>query len=84
MEIDVTSLLASQFGTFMHGKLEAKEVEGYINEERLFMEVDGVKISGAIDLQQQTENGVIIIDYKFVKAYSVMMNKTDWEIQLNI
>ena len=84
IEIDVTSLLASQFGTFMHGKLEAKEVEGYVNEERLFTEVDGITISGAIDLQQYTADGVVIIDYKFVKAYSVMMNKIDWEVQLNI
>jgi hypothetical protein len=84
IEVDVTSLLATQFGTFMHGKLEAKEIEGYVNEERLFTEVDGAVISGAIDLQQQTPDGVVIIDYKFVKAYSVMMNKIDWEVQLNI
>jgi len=32
IEVDVTSMLASQFGTFMHGKLEAKEVDGFINE----------------------------------------------------
>ena len=84
MEIDVTKLIASQLGTFMHGKLEAKEVEGYTNEERIFTEVDGVVISGAIDLQQQVEGGVVIIDYKFVKAWSVMMNKSDWETQLNV
>jgi len=84
IEVDVTSLLATQFGTFMHAKLEAKEIEGYLNEERLFTLVDGVTISGAIDLQQTTPEGVVIIDYKFVKAYSVMMNKIDWEVQLNI
>jgi len=84
IEVDVTSLLATQFGTFMHGKLEAKEIEGYVNEERLFTEVDGAVISGAIDLQKHTADGVVIIDYKFVKAYSVMMNKIDWEVQLNI
>ena len=88
MEIDVTKLIASQLGTFMHGKLEAKEVEGYTNEERIFTEIDGVVISGAIDLQQQFEGGVVIIDYKFVKAWSVMQalarNKDDWDIQLNI
>jgi hypothetical protein len=27
IEIDVIDLFASQFGTFMHGKLEAKEVD---------------------------------------------------------
>jgi hypothetical protein len=46
MEVDVTKLIASQLGTFMHGKLEAKEVEGYLNEERIFAEVDGVTVSG--------------------------------------
>ena len=84
MEIDVTKMIASQLGTFMHGKLEAKEVEGYTNEERIFTEVDGVVISGAIDLQQQVEGGVVIIDYKFVKAWSVKQGKDDWTTQLNI
>jgi len=88
MEVDVTKMIASQLGTFMHGKLEAKEVEGYINEERIFTEIDGVVISGAIDLQQQVDGGVVIIDYKFVKAWSVMQalanNKDDWVTQLNI
>lgn len=84
MEIDVTKMIASQLGTFMHGKLEAKEVEGYHNEERIFAEIDGVVISGAIDLQQEVDGGIVIIDYKFVKAWSVMQNKTEWETQLNI
>jgi len=84
MEVDVTKLIASQLGTFMHGKLEAKEIEGYLNEERIFAEVDGITISGAIDLQKDVEGGVVIIDYKFVKAWSVMQNKTEWQTQLNI
>jgi hypothetical protein len=84
MEVDVTKLIASQLGTFMHGKLEAKEVEGYLNEERIFAEVDGITVSGAIDLQKEVEGGVVIIDYKFVKAWSVMQNKTEWQTQLNI
>jgi hypothetical protein len=84
IEVDVTSMLASQFGTFMHGKLEAKEIEGYINEERLYVDVEGVTISGQIDLQKDDHDGVEIVDYKFVKAWSVMMNKSDWETQLNV
>ena len=84
MEIDVTKLIASQLGTFMHGKLEGKVIEGYTNEERIFHSIDGVTISGAIDLQQHTPNGIVIIDYKFVKAWSVMQNKEDWVTQLNI
>ena len=84
IEIDVIDLFATQFGTFMHGKLEAKEVEGYLNEERLFAEVDGITISGAIDLQKIEDHGVTVIDYKFVKAWSVMQNKSEWETQLNV
>ena len=84
IEVDVTSMLASQFGTFMHGKLEAKEIEGFINEERLFTDVNGMTISGQIDLQEELTGGIGIVDYKFVKAWSVMMNKIDWETQLNV
>jgi len=84
IEVDVTSMLASQFGTFMHGKLEAKEIEGYINEERLYVNVENVTISGQIDLQKDDPDGIEIVDYKFVKAWSVIMNKSDWETQLNV
>jgi hypothetical protein len=88
IEIDATELIASQLGTFMHGKLEGKVVEGYLNEERIFHSIDGVTISGAIDLQEQTPDGVVIIDYKFVGAWSVIQHragkKDDWIIQLNI
>ena len=84
IETDVTKLIASQLGTFMHGKLEGKVIEGYTNEERIFHSIDGVTISGAIDLQQTTPDGIVIIDYKFVKAWSVMQNKEDWVTQLNI
>jgi hypothetical protein len=84
MEVDVTKLIASQLGTFMHGKLEGKTVEGYTNEERIFHSIDGITISGAVDLQEHTEEGIVIIDYKFVKAWSVMQSKDDWVTQLNI
>ena len=84
IQTDVTKLIASQLGTFMHGKLEGKVVEGYTNEERIFHSIDGITISGAIDLQQQTPDGIVIIDYKFVKAWSVMQTKDDWVTQLNI
>lgn len=84
MEVDATKLIASQLGTFMHARLEGKAVEGYTNEERIFHSIDGITISGAVDLQEHTENGIVIIDYKFVKAWSVMKSKEDWVTQLNI
>jgi hypothetical protein len=86
--IDATKLIASQLGTFMHGKLEMHEIEGYINEERIFIDIDGVTMSGAIDLQQMVDGGTIIIDYKFVKTWSIVQhrlgNKSGWVEQLNI
>ena len=84
MEIDATKLIASQLGTFMHARLEKKSVEGYTNEERIFHSIDGITISGAVDLQEHTDDGIVIIDYKFVKAWSVMKSKEDWVTQLNI
>jgi hypothetical protein len=88
IEIDVSKLIATQLGTFMHGKLEAHEFENHINEERIFAEVDGITISGAIDLQHLVEGKTTIIDYKFVKAWSVVQHnlgkKSDWVEQLNV
>jgi hypothetical protein len=84
MEVDATKLIASQLGTFMHARLEKKSVDGYTYEERIFHSIDGITISGAVDLQEHTDNGIVIIDYKFVKAWSVMKSKDDWVTQLNI
>ena len=86
--VDAADLIASQLGTFMHGRLEAHEIEGYVNEERIFAEIDGVSISGAIDVQKLDADGITIIDYKFVKAWSVVQHnlgkKSDWVEQLNV
>jgi hypothetical protein len=88
IEIDATDLIASQLGTFMHGKLEGKVIEGYLNEERIFHSIDGITISGQIDIQEQTDDGIVIVDYKFVKAWSIQQHlagkKDEWNIQLNI
>jgi hypothetical protein len=86
--VDATKLIATQLGTFMHGKLESHEIEGYVNEERIFHEIDGVSISGAIDVQKVEDGKITIIDYKFVKAWSVVQHnlgkKQDWVEQLNV
>jgi hypothetical protein len=46
--------------------------------------VDGVTISGAIDLQQETPDGIVLIDYKFTSAWAVMQRKEEWHQQLNM
>jgi hypothetical protein len=84
MEQDVADMLWQMMGSALHVVAERSEVPNHINEERLFVEVDGVILSGAIDLQEQTADGVIITDYKFTSAWSLMNDKPEWEQQQNI
>ena len=84
IEQDVSDMLWQLLGSALHVVLERGQTPGHITEERLFKEVDGVRISGAIDLQEETPAGIIITDYKFTSAWAVMQDKVDWQQQLNI
>ena len=84
IEEDVSDMLWSMMGSALHVVMERGVTPGYITEERLFVEVDGVRISGAIDIQQEVDGGVVIIDYKFTSAWAVMNEKVEWEQQLNL
>lgn len=84
IETDVSEMLWSMLGSALHVVMERGQTEGYLTEERLFLEMDGVKISGAIDLQHQTAFGTIITDYKMTSAWSVMREKPEWIQQLNV
>ena len=81
---DVSQMLWSLLGSALHVVMERGETFGWIKEERLFAEVDGVSISGAIDLQEEGEAGITIYDYKFTSAWAVMQEKEEWIQQLNI
>lgn len=81
---DVTDLMWQMLGSALHVVMERGQTENHITEERLFTDVDGVTISGAIDLQEEKEGGVIITDYKFTSAWAVMNDKPEWEQQLNV
>lgn len=85
IEMDVTEMVWSIFGTAIHGVLEHGKDENHLVEERISTNLDGWNISGAIDLQMINEDGSITInDYKTCAAWSVMNEKIDWEYQLNI
>lgn len=84
LEQDVSEMVWSIFGTAVHGVLEHGKDENHLVEERLHAEVDGWKISGAIDLQIVSDGGIDIRDYKTVSVWSVMNEKAEWEQQLNI
>jgi hypothetical protein len=84
MVSDVSEMLWPLLGSALHVVMERGETEGWVSEERLFSELDGVTISGAIDLQERTFAGVNIVDYKFTSAWAVMNEKIEWEQQLNV
>ena len=80
---DAADMVWSIFGTAIHNILEHGKDDHHIVEERVFAEIDGYTISGAIDLQEVYEDGTVISDYKTTSSYSVMNQKIDWTNQLN-
>ena len=84
---DAVDFVWSRFGTGMHTmfeeSLKAAESEA-ITEERLFTDWRGWKLSGAIDVQEVHEDGVIISDFKVTSVWSVIYDKTSWHDQLNV
>lgn len=85
LEQDVSDMVWSIFGSAVHKVLEHGKSGHDIVEQRIHTEIDGWKISGAIDLQIIHADGSISIrDYKTTSAWSVMNDKIEWEHQLNI
>jgi hypothetical protein len=84
LEQDVSEMVWSLFGSAIHGVLEHGKDDNHIVEERIHAEIDGYRISGAIDLQVTSDAGISIRDYKTTSAWAVMNEKAEWEQQLNI
>jgi acid stress-induced BolA-like protein IbaG/YrbA len=84
IEEDASDMVWSLFGSALHNILQHGKVDHHIVEERLFKEIDGWKLSGAIDLQELHDDGIVISDYKCTSVWSVMNDKLDWQRQLNI
>ena len=84
IETDVTDLMWQMLGSALHVVMERGQTDGHVTEERIFAEIDGVTVSGQIDLQSEEDGGVVITDYKFCSAWAVMNDKPEWEQQLNV
>ena len=84
IEQDASEMVWQLFGSAIHHILEHGKGENHIIEERLFAKFSGWVLSGAIDLQTVTPDGIEISDYKTTSAYAVMNEKADWTYQLNI
>ena len=84
IEIDIADRLWALVGTTMHSMAEKGADEEHLAEERLFTEINGWNISGAIDVQHITEKGVTVLDYKFTSVWSVIYDlKKEWIAQQN-
>jgi hypothetical protein len=84
IEVDVSTLVFSMFGTAFHNMLEQHPGPDDVVEERLYAEIDGWHVSGAIDVQTITADGIEITDWKTVGAWAVQNPKPEWEQQLNV
>lgn len=85
IEVDASEMVWSLFGSAVHGILEHGKDDNHIVEERLHIEHEGWRLSGAIDLQEIDEDGgVHIKDYKVTGAWAAMNQKREWDYQLNI
>lgn len=84
IEEDASEMVWSLFGSALHNILQHGKDDHHIVEERLFKEVDGWTLSGAIDLQELGPDGITISDYKCTSVWSVMNEKMDWQRQLNL
>jgi len=85
MESDVVDMVWALFGTAVHHVLESSSNGvDIIQEERLFADIGGWVVSGAIDHQEiHSDGSVTITDYKVTGAYSVIFGKIEWELQQN-
>tara|TARA_R100001015_G_C4634392_1_gene200822 strand:+ start:2199 stop:3083 length:885 start_codon:yes stop_codon:yes gene_type:complete len=81
---DVSEKIWSILGTAVHNIFEDCAEGDYLSEERLFVDIDGWKVSGAIDIQKTESDGSItIMDYKCTSVWSVIFDKEEWHNQLN-
>lgn len=86
LTVDVVDRVPALLGTAVHKVIEkgSKDIPGHIVEERLYANVNGWKISGAVDLQIDNGDGTWEVnDYKVTTVYSVMSEKAEWIQQLN-
>jgi hypothetical protein len=83
--VDAVDMIWPLFGTAVHHVLEStKPSDDVVLEERLFAEVNGWVLSGAVDHQVVDRTNIQITDYKVTSVWSVIYGKIEWERQLNM
>lgn len=82
LEEDVTDNVWRLLGSSVHFVMDGISAENRLKEERLFVDVNGINITGKPDLYDGTTK--TIQDYKLTSVWSVLLgDKPEWEKQLN-
>lgn len=84
---DVSEMIAPLLGQAFHKIMEENANPDVIVEQRLFGEVNGWTLSGAIDrvVPPERKNGVPMIeDFKVTSVYTAMNPREEWASQLNV
>jgi hypothetical protein len=90
MTKDISEEFWALFGNAVHTILELGAGPNDHVEERLYLEIDGWRVSGKADLQEYDMKAktVVISDYKVTPAMGIMQKqgpvKPEWERQLNL
>jgi hypothetical protein len=85
LETDASDMIWALFGTAVHHVLESANDPSHVTmEERLYAEVVGWTLSGALDHQEVLPDGTVqITDYKVTSVWSVILGKEEWVKQQN-
>tara|TARA_A100001391_G_scaffold194464_1_gene170805 strand:- start:1444 stop:2367 length:924 start_codon:yes stop_codon:yes gene_type:complete len=81
---DAMDMVFALFGTAVHAVLEGATGDNVVKEERIYADVKGWTLSGAIDQYEIEDDGIIITDYKVTSVWSVIYSKQEWVNQLNV
>jgi len=84
MSTDAMDMVFALFGTAVHAVLEGATGDNVVKEERIYSDVKGWTLSGAIDQYEIEDDGIIITDYKVTSVWSVIYSKQEWVNQLNV
>lgn len=81
---DVSDNFNALLGTAFHALMEENSDPDVLTEERMYAELQGYRISGAMDRIITEGKRLIIQDYKVTSVFTVMAHKPAWDAQLNL
>jgi len=87
LEIDVTEVIASRYGTAIHDSFEKVPLKDCIQEKRLYAELDGFRISGKPDILRDLKDGRHqLLDIKSTSVWTVIYGSREHDhiLQLSI